>query len=67
MSVAKVIEISSESTEGFEDAVRRGIERTARTVENIQGVWVKEMSATVKGGKVSAYRVDMKVTFVLTE
>ncbi len=66
MSVAKVIEISSESTESFEDAMKRGIERTSKTVENIQGVWVKEMSAKVEGGRIAAYRVDMKVTFVLT-
>lgn len=66
MSVAKVIEISSESTKSFEDAMEKGIERTAKTVENIRGVWVKEMSATVEDGKIASYRVDMKVTFVLT-
>lgn len=66
MSVAKVIEISAQSPNSFEDAVKIGIERAGKTVENIQGAWIKEMKADVKGGKISAYRVDMKVTFILS-
>jgi flavin-binding protein dodecin len=67
MSVAKVIEISSESPNSFEEAVKTGLARAGKTVENIQGAWVKEMKVDVKDGKVSAYRVDMKVTFVLSD
>lgn len=66
MSVAKVIEISAESPESFEAAVREGIERASKTVDNIQGAWVKEMQANVKDGKVIGYRVDLKITFVLS-
>jgi hypothetical protein len=66
MSVAKVIEITAQSPDSFEAAVEKGIERTAKTVENIQSVWVKEMKADVENGKVSTYRVDLKVTFVLS-
>lgn len=65
MSVAKIIEISSESTNSFEDAIRQGVETAARTVHNIQGAWVKEQSVVVEGGKVAKYRVDLKITFVL--
>ncbi|TVQ85019.1 MAG: dodecin domain-containing protein [Chromatiaceae bacterium] len=65
MSVAKVIEITAESAESFEDAIRKGVAQAEKSVRNVQGAWVKEHKVVVDGGKVSAFRVDMKVTFVL--
>ncbi len=65
MSVAKIIEISSESTSSFEDAIRQGVETSAKTVRNIQSAWVKEQSVVVENGKIVKYRVVLKVTFVL--
>lgn len=65
MSVAKVIEISSESETSFEDAIRTGIEKASRTVHNIKSAWVKQQQVTVDSGRISRYRVDMKVTFVM--
>lgn len=65
MTIAKVIEISSESKESFEDAIRQGIERASRTVENIKSAWVKEQQVVVENGKVAAFRVDLKVTFIM--
>lgn len=65
MSVAKIIEISAESTEGFEDAVRQGIETASRTIHNIKSAWVKEQQVVVEAGTIRSYRVDLKVTFVL--
>ncbi len=66
MTVAKVIEISATSTESFDDAVRQGVERASRTVDNIQSAWVKESTAEVQDGKVTRFRVNLKVTFLLT-
>jgi flavin-binding protein dodecin len=65
MSIAKVIEISAESTQSFEDAVANGIDAAARSVRNIRSAWVKEQQVMVENGKISRYRVDLKVTFVL--
>jgi dodecin len=67
MSVAKVIEISAQSTESFEDAVTQGVERSSKTVKKIQSAWVKEMKVDVENGKVKLYRVNLLVTFVLEE
>jgi dodecin len=67
MSVAKIIEISCESTKGFEDAVQSGIARAAKTVHNIKGAWVKEQSMVIENAKITLYRVDLKVTFVLDQ
>ena len=65
MSVAKITEISATSTKGFEDAVQSGISRANQTLKNIRGAWIKEMHVDVDAGKVTTYRVTMKVTFVL--
>jgi len=67
MSVAKIIEISAESPESFDDAVRRGVERAERSVENVRGAWVAEQKVDVDNGKITSYRVDLKVTFVLKD
>lgn len=67
MAVAKVVEIISSSKEGFDDAVKIGIERAAKTLENIQGAWVKDQKVSVKEGKISEYRVTLKVTFILED
>ncbi|MYL27830.1 MULTISPECIES: dodecin family protein [Halomonadaceae] len=65
MSLGKVIEVSAESDKGFEDAIRNGIQTASRTVENIKGAWVSEQKVHVENGRVTGYRVDMRVTFVL--
>jgi flavin-binding protein dodecin len=65
MSVAKVTEISASSPTSFEDAIQRGIERADKTLDKVKGAWVSEMKVEVDDGKVTAYRVNMKVTFVL--
>lgn len=65
MSVAKIIEIISESKVSFDDAVRQGVARASDTVSDVAAAWIKDQSVSVEGGKVTAYRVTMKVTFVL--
>ena len=65
MSIAKIIEVTANSPESFEDAVRRGIERAQKTIDDVKGAWIKEQKVVVENGKVVEYRVDMKVTFVL--
>lgn len=65
MSVAKIIEICSESSESFEDAIQSGIRQAHKTLSNIRGAWVKEQKVIVKDGDVTAYRVCLKLSFVL--
>lgn len=67
MSVAKVTEIISSSTESFDDAVNKGIKRSGKTLENVRSAWVKDMNVVVEKGKVIEYRVTMKVSFVLKD
>ena len=65
MSVAKHSEITAGSRKSFEDAVEKGIKKMAKTVDHIEGAWVKEQKVVVENGEITGYRVDMKVTFVL--
>ncbi len=65
MSIAKIIEISSESSLSFEDAIQDGITRASKTIHGMKSAWVKEQHVVVDNDKVALYRVDLKVTFVL--
>ena len=65
MSVAKTSEITASSSKSFEDAIRIGIRKMSKTVNNIESAWVKEQKVVVKKGEVAAYRVAMKVTFIV--
>jgi dodecin len=65
MSVAKVIEITSTSEKSFEDAIVKGIARADKTLNNIEGAWIKEQKVMVTNGKITTYRVNMLVTFIL--
>lgn len=67
MSVAKVTEIIASSNKSFEDAVENGIKRASETLKNISGAWVESQKVMVNGGKITEYRVAMKVTFVLKD
>jgi len=65
MSVAKHIEITADSTKGFEDAIQQGIHTAAKTVKGIRSAWVKDQQVLVEGNAVTTYRVNMKVTFLI--
>lgn len=65
MSVARVTEISAESSKSFEDAINVGLGRANETLDQIEGAWVQEMKVSVKNGRVNKYRVNLKLTFVL--
>lgn len=65
MSVAKVVEITAESTESFDDAIKRGINRANKTLKNVRGAWVAEQKVEMEGGQISAYRVNLRVSFIL--
>ena len=68
MSVARVTEIIASSKKSFDDAVNIGISRASKTLKNVQGAWIQDQKVVVDSkGKISEYRVSMKVTFVLKD
>lgn len=67
MSVARVTEITSSSPKSFQDAIEQGIARANKTLKNVEGAWIQEQKIVCDNGEIKAYRVNMKVTFVLSD
>ena len=67
MSIARIVEISSTSDKSFEDAVTQGVARATKTLRGIKNAWVKEQEVQVEGDKIVAYKVILKITFVLED
>jgi len=67
MAVAKITEISASSKKGFEDAIRKGIERATKTLDKVSGAWIQGQKVVVENGKIVEFRVTMKVSFVLKD
>lgn len=67
MSVARVTEITAKSTKSFEDAMEVGVARACKTLKNVTGAWVEDQKVDIEDGKIVAYRVNMKITFVLED
>ncbi|TDR41650.1 hypothetical protein DFR29_110133 [Tahibacter aquaticus] len=66
MSIAKVIEVSSSSPKGIDDAVQSGLLKVATTVKNVKGAWVNEIKVTTDDdGRVTEWRVNLRVSFVV--
>ena len=64
-SVAKVIEVTAESAHSFEDAIQLAITKASESVHGMRSAWVAGQQVRIEGGRVVAYRVDLKVTYVL--
>ena len=67
MSVVRTTEIAASSETGFKDAIEKGIKRFSKTIDNVEGAWVKEQKVKVKNGGITEYRVTLKVSFVLKD
>jgi flavin-binding protein dodecin len=64
-SIAKVIEVISESDESWDDAVQNALTEASKTVDNIKSIWVENMTAVVEGNRIVRYRLNAKVTFIV--
>jgi len=65
MTIAKIIEISSDSSVSFQDAIAAGIARAEKRLKNVKGAWISEQKLTVDKGNIVSYRVIMRVSFML--
>jgi len=65
MSMVKVIEVIAESKKSWDDAAENAVKEASRSVRNIKSLYVQEMQAVVEDGKISKYRMNAKITFVL--
>ena len=65
MSMLKVIEVLAESDKGWEDAAQVAVANASKSVRNIRSIYIKNAEATVENGKISKYRINAKISFVL--
>ncbi|WP_300441199.1 dodecin family protein [Christiangramia sp.] len=65
MSIVKVIEVLATSSESFEAATKEAVKEAAKTVKNIQSVYVKDMNAKVEDGAIVSYGVTAKISFTI--
>ncbi len=66
-TVARVTEIIASSKKSFDDAVEVGVRRATKTLKNVASAWVASQEVVIDKGKITAYRVRLKVTFVLDD
>ena len=65
MSVARVTELSATSQTSFEDAINQAISRATSTLRGVEGAWIKDQNVLIEDGKITGYKVNVAVTFVL--
>jgi flavin-binding protein dodecin len=67
MSVARVTEIIAASPKSFDDALQVGVARANKTLQNVKSAWIEDEKVVIENGKITEYRVALKVTFVLKD
>lgn len=67
MAVVKVVELLAQSPDGWEAATREALRVAAKTIRNIQSLYVENMQAVVENNEITAYRVNVKVSFKVEE
>ncbi len=65
MPIVKVIEVIASSEKSIEDAMSTAVAEASKTVRNIDSVYVKDIKAHVKDGKISTYGIICKISFRL--
>ncbi len=67
MSIARVTEIIARSEKSFDDALTQGIARANKTLQNVTAAWIQDQSVDIDKGKITEYKIVLKVTFVLAD
>lgn len=63
MAIVKVIEVIATSEKSIEDAIEQAVAEVSKTVRNIDSVYIKDIKAHVKDGKVSTYGCICQISF----
>ena len=63
MSIVKVIEVIASSPTSIEDAIQSAVAEVSKTVRNIDSVYVQDIKAHVKDGKITTYGPICKISF----
>ena len=63
MTIAKIIELVGQSNVSWEDAVKNAVMDASKTVDNIRGVEVYNLTANIDNGKITDYKANVKLAF----
>lgn len=67
MSIVRSVEIIAQSPKGFDDACQEAVREASKTVRGIRAFWIKNAECIVENGKITMYRVNGKLSFLLEE
>ena len=67
MSIVKVIEVIASSSQSWEKAAQTAVKDAGKSVKNIKHFYVENMTALVEDGKISEYRINGKISFVVED
>ena len=65
MSIVKVIEVIASSDKGWDHAAAEAVENASKTIKNIKHFYVESQTAIVDDGKITEYRINGKISFVV--
>jgi dodecin len=65
--VEKIIDLTGTSTTSIEDAVSLAISRAAVTISGIRDALITETRALVEDGRVTGWKVTLRVTFEIKD
>ena len=65
MSMVKVIEVIAESKKSWDETAENAVKEASRSVRNIKSLYVQDMQAVVEDGKISKYRLNARISFVV--
>jgi len=63
--VIKVIEVLAESQRSWEDAANEALKKASKTLKNIRSIYIKNFEAKVERNKITEYRINAKIAFLL--
>lgn len=61
----KVIEVLAESEKSWEDAAKSAVKQAGKTVRNIKSIYIENFEAQVKDDRITSYRINAKISFLL--
>lgn len=67
MTMLKVIEVLSQSDKSWEDAAQKAVTEAAKRLHNVRSLYVENMEAAVQDGKITEYRINGKISFVMDD
>jgi hypothetical protein len=67
MSIVRSIEIIAQSPQGFDQACQEAIKEASKTLRGIKSLWIKNAECVVENDKITMYRVNGKISFIVEE